>query len=169
LAGEVAASVGWDGDNGPFFETKNAKEFVNASNPLRADQTIAALNGQLGFSGLDQVDTQEFLRRIEELLFCRQKILPGSGLTAVNAWLVAVEQVPNWATWTSSVWPRANSVLTGSGYIFVFSEVIEATKTNAANPPLRLSFEVRKKLQVQLAVAVAFRKVDSQAFTRINR
>jgi hypothetical protein len=169
LAGEVAASVGWDGDHGPFFENRNGRPVVNASNPLRADQTLAALNGQLGFSGLDQVDSIEFLRRIEELVFCRNRVFPGSGLTGENTWLVSVERVPDWAVWGSAVSPRANNALAGHGYLFIFAEVNESTMANASNPPYRLSYEVTRRVEVQLSSTVAFRRINAQQFTQINR
>lgn len=169
LAGEVAASLGWDGDQGPFFETRNGSEVVNASNPIRADQSVAALKGQLGFSGLDKVDSVELLRRIDELIFCRENILPGSGVSSANTWLISVEKVDNWNIWSSAVWRRAHKALSGSGYIFGFAEVDESTKANASNPPHRLSFVVKKQIQVQLSGTAAFWRIDSGAFIKIAR
>jgi hypothetical protein len=169
LAGEVAESLGWDGDHGPFFETKNKKEVVNASNPIRADQTFSALNGQLGFSGLDLIDASELLRRIEELIFCREKILRRGGISPLNAWLVSVEKVKDWNRWSSTVWPRANKALSESGYIFVFAEVDQSTRKNASNPPYRVSFITKRKVQVQLSAKLAFLKTDANMFKKVVR
>ena len=169
LAGELAASVGWDGDQGPFFETRGGVTVVNASNPLRSDQSQAALAGTVGFSGLDRVDSIEFIRRIEELIFCRGKVFPAVGIRLTNPWLVTVERVDNWATWTSAVLPRANAALTGDGFIFTFAAVDSSSAVNAENPPYRLAFTISNIVQVQLAKTVAFWQRDKEAFKRLNR
>ena len=38
-----------------FIENRNGELAVNASNPLRSDQSQAALAGKLGFSGLEWI------------------------------------------------------------------------------------------------------------------
>lgn len=169
LAGEVATSLGWDGDHGPFFETRTGQVMVNASNPLRADQSQAALGDTLGFSGLDRVDSNEFIRRINELIFCRGRVFPAVGTPLDEPWLVTVERVENWATWASVALPRANAALTGEGYIFIFATVDTSARVNAGNPPYRVAFPVSKTVQIQLAPTVVFWRLNNQAFQRLNR
>jgi hypothetical protein len=169
LAGEVATSVGWDGDQGPFFETRAGQMTINASNSLRADQSQAALAGMLGFSGLDRVDSIQFIRRMEELIFCRGKVFPAVGVPLAAPWLVTVERVDNWATWASATLPRGNVALTGDGFIFIFATVDTSSVVNAANPPYRVAFTVSKTVQIQLARTVAFWRLNNQAFRRLNR
>jgi hypothetical protein len=91
--------------------TVAAKRFVDASNPGRADQTRRAFDGLIGSSGLDRVDAKELIRRLEDPQFCRL-ILASAGVSSTS-WLVAVEQIPDWETWTSTVWPRARKSLKG--------------------------------------------------------
>jgi hypothetical protein len=169
LGAEVISSVGWDGDQGPFLDDRGAPMLVNASNPLRSDQSQAALAGALAFSGLDRVDSSEFIRRIEELSFCRRKIFPVVDATMTDSWLVTVERVDDWATWSSTVLPRANPALTGDGFIFIFAAVDSSSAVNASNPPYRLAFNVSSTLHVQLARTVAFWRFNNNAFQRLNR
>lgn len=77
--------------------------------------------------------------------------------------------MPDWASWSSQVWPRANAALKGSGLIFVFAMIDPATRANADNPPYRLTFNVKRKVEIQLSGAVAYRRIDSQAFTAFAR
>lgn len=168
-AAEVTSSVGWDGDQGPFLGNSGGPIVVNASNPLRSDQSQAALAGTIGFSGLDRVDSVEFIRRIEELIFCRGKVFPAIGITLTNPWLVTVERVDNWATWASTVLPRANAALTGDGFIFVFAAVDSSSAVNASDPPYRLAFTVSNTAQVQLARKVAFWQFNNEPFRRLDR
>lgn len=169
LAAEVASSTGWDGDQGPFVESRGGQTVVNASNPLRSDQSQAALAGDIGFSGLDRIDSFEFIRRIDELIFCRGKVFPAVGVAFSNPWLVTVERVADWATWASAVFPRANAALSGDGFIFIFASVDSSSAANAANPPYRLAFTVSNTLQVQLDRKVAFWQFDKGAFQRLDR
>jgi len=168
LAGEVAASIGWDGDEGPFFETRGGQVVVNAVNPMRADQSAAALAGRLGFSGLDAVTTVEFIRRVEELIFCHKRVFPAINVTANQVWLVTAEQVTDWQTWASAVLPRAKPHLIGRGFIFEFART-QNIGAAAGNPPMRLTYQVQERVQVQLSTALAFWRRDSGAWQKIVR
>jgi hypothetical protein len=139
-AGEVSASLGWDGETGPFFQQGN----VNAANPSRTDQTLQALRGKGGFSGLDQIDTPAFLARIEALLFARKHI---NG----SAWLVAFEEITDWATWASAVSPRIGAP-TGRGWLFEFARVTPSP-TPVGDPALRLAFPVLRRIHVHVDTA----------------
>ena len=169
LAGEVPASIGWDGDQGPFLAGSANARIVNAMNPSRADQSLAAVGGQLGFSGLDAVDSPAFLRRIEDFDFCKTKLLRDGGLNGANMWLVAAEAVADWSKWTSSVWPKANPALAGRGSIFVFALVNARSRTNVGNPPYRQSYKVTKTAEIYLDQIAAFRRIDAGQFRRFQR
>jgi hypothetical protein len=169
LAGEVKASIGWDGDQGPFLAGSANARFINAMNPARADQSLAALAGRLGFSGLDEVDSDAFLRRIEALIFCKTKLLHDSGLSNRNTWLVGAEAVSEWATWKSKVWPRANPALEGPGFIFVFARANPSSRADVGSPPLRLRYTVIRTAEIHLAYDMAFRRIDAQPFQRFLR
>ena len=114
------------------------------------------------------MDSSEFIRRIEELIFCRGRVFPAVGINVDNPWLVTVERVPDWAKWASGVLPRANAALTGDGFIFVFATVDRLSAENASNPPYRLAYTVLNTLQVQLANHVAFWRFNNQAFRRLD-
>lgn len=146
-AGEVTAAPGWDGDHGPFVVNAAGARFVDASNPLRADQTRATLEGHGGFSGLDAIDADEYIRRMEALRWCRKNVAAG-GFDVSSAWLIAFESVGDWATWNSAVWPKAGPELMGPGMIFLFA--LTAAGKEEGNPPLRRRFPVQQTLEVQL-------------------
>lgn len=166
LAGEVASAPGWDGDFGPFIDRSGAA-VVDASNPLRADQSRAALDGNVRFAGLDQVDSKELTQRMSDLRFCRT-LLTGTGIGA-NPWLVCVERVPEWKTWTSGVLPRANAALQGRGYIYVFARVDAEAAVEVGDPPLRRRFPLQRTLEIQLTAKDAYWRLDNAAFKQVSR
>jgi hypothetical protein len=168
LAKEVKASPGWDGDEGPFFETRGGQLVVNAVSPSRADQSAAALAGRLGFSGLDAVTTVEFIRRMEELMFCRKRVFPAIGIVAANFWLITAEQISDWQTWASATLPRAKTELRGSGLIFEFARTTD-TAAAASNPPTRLAYRVLERVQIQLSSTRAFWRRNTGTWQRIVR
>jgi hypothetical protein len=165
-AGEVASQLGWDGEFGPFFETVAGARFVNAADVNRSDQTRAGADGKIGFSGLDALDSAEMIRRMEEIRFCRAKVLTPNGFP--RAWLVAVERVPDWSTWASSVLPVLNAALTGDGYVFTFAQANPASQP-VGDPPLRRRFAVIKTVEIQLAKSVVFFRIDAGAIRKIER
>jgi hypothetical protein len=147
-AGEVRSHRGWDGDYGPFVVLQGGHQYVDASNPLRADQTRAALDHRLWFSGLDLVSTPEFIQRLEAIAWCREKI-EMNNFEVLRSWLVTFEAVPDWATWTSAIFPKANSSLTGRGMIFVFADAEPGA--DHGDPPLRRRYPIKNTLEVHLA------------------
>lgn len=167
-AGEVTSERGWDGDFGPFVtEDAGGNRFINASDPMRADQTRAALDGTVGFAGLDRVDADELIRRMQDLNFCRRLLVQQS--VAAASWLVGVEQVPNWSAWTSTVWRRAKNTLTGSGYVYLFAQVDDDNATGVGEPPLRRQFPVRRTVEIQLSATRAFWRANADAFKEVAR
>lgn len=169
LAGEVTASLGWDGDEGPFFDSRSGQLVVNAVSPLRADQSLAALEGRIGFSGLEAITTGEFILRIEELTFCQKRVLPATGAPESDLWLVTAEQVADWQAWTSAVLPRAKNELQGRGFIFEFASADGTSPVAASNPPIRLAYRVIERVQVQLSTTVAFWRRNGGAWKKLSR
>jgi hypothetical protein len=165
LAGEVTATLGWDGETGPYLTASGAT--VNAANVNRSDQTRQAFDGKLGFSGLDKIQTQDFIARMEALRFAQSQI-PTPTPTQSGPWLVTVEAVPLWQSWTSSVAGKLNATLSGPGHLFVFAYV-NATPIPVGDPPLRLEYPVLQLVAIQLDNGQAFLKVGSGPVKRVVR
>jgi hypothetical protein len=169
-AKEVKSVLGWDGDNGPFIQKIKGSLFVNAANPARSDQVQAAIQGKLGFSGLNIVSGAELIQRIEDLLFCKRTL--SSTSVGSDSWLVTAEKVDNWSTWNSSILPRAEGEagmqLAGSGFIFVFARV-QLPPMEDGDPPMRLLFQVFNTAEFQLSSGLAFWKVDGGPFKVLQR
>jgi hypothetical protein len=150
---EVTPAKGWDGDYGPFIVSLNTTRFVNASNPMRADQTRAALEGTIGFSGLDAIGTVDFITRMEALRWCQRNIA-FNGFDVRSAWLVAFESVGDWSTWKSQVWPIADIELEGTGMIFLFASTSPGEEEEI--PPFRRLFPIRQTLEVHMSGVAQF-------------
>lgn len=165
-AGETVTNLGWDGDHGPFFTQHDGKTWVNASSPNRADETRAAFDGKLGFSGLDALTTHETIGRMNALRFCRAEVLPLAVLDDV--WLVTVEVVREWGVWVSAVNPKLDATLSGPGLIYVFVRA-GTTPTPTGDPPLRQEFEVLNRIAIHLDATQAFWKKDNQPTQRVAR
>lgn len=179
IANEVNSAPGWDGDYGPYIVTIAGARFIDASNPLRADQTRAALEGRLGFSGLDAVNATDFIRRMEALRWCRKNI-DANGFDIAAGWLITFEVVNDWASWGSMIWRKADPSLVGPGMIFLFALTLHGKEYG--NPPLRCRFPVRQTLEVHMSgisqfanlaavqddavEPVAFFRLDDQPFIR---
>jgi hypothetical protein len=163
LAKEVASDPGWDGDYGPYLSSDKGSPYVYASNPLRADQTRAALEGRLHFAGLDCITTDEFISRIHALSWCRQQCDEwcrqkfGRVLNHLQSgwWLLSFENVPLWDSWRSAIYPKADSILRGPGYIVVFVTVGDPEEFES--PPLRVRYPLRDRLEIQLSDVEYFR------------
>jgi hypothetical protein len=161
-AGEVSIGAGWDGDFGAFFEMVGIRRYVNASNPLRADHTRAALEGRIHLAGLDCLTTEAFLARLDVLAWCR-KTLDRWCLTHFlrvlqhresGWWLVRFEEIANWDVWTSETLPRADPTLLGAGYILSFALV--GAMEEFESPPKRVRYPVQNWFDVQIASRGAF-------------
>lgn len=150
---EVASAKGWDGDHGPFIVTLNNARFADASNPMRADQTRAALEGTIGFNGLDAIGTAEFIRRMEALRWCQRNIA-ANGFDVRNSWLITFESVGDWSTWKSQVWPKADAKLAGTGMIFLFASTSQGEEEGT--PPLRRRFPIQQTLEVHMSGVAQF-------------
>lgn len=159
---EVTSEPGWDGDYGPYVLSENGKQYVYASNPLRADLTKSALEGKLHFGGLDEITTEAYISRTHALNWCRENIDEWCRLnfgTVFNHrdsgwWLVSFEVVPKWEDWQSTVLPRFSDDLTGEGYIFVFATV--GDREEFESPPIRLRYPLLNCIEVRLSALDGF-------------
>lgn len=159
---EVRSNKGWDGDYGPFIIKDGEQRYVDASNPLRADQTRAAFEGKLGFNGLDHVTTESFLIRIEALAWCRMEF-DGWCRQEFNKefdhilskwWLVHLEQVSDWKDWRSRTFPKADAKLRGDGFIFTFATVEQGIPYS--DPALRIRYRIVDSFEIQIGNLKSF-------------
>lgn len=157
LTNEVASASGWDGDFAPYISDDSGNRYVYASNPMRADLTKAAMDGNLHLAGLDRVTTAEFISRLYALSWCRSKIDEWCRLTFGTVfdhrdsgwWLVSFEVVPKWEDWQSTVLPRLSMDLTGAGYLFVFASV--GDREEFESPPIRLRYPLLNRIELRLS------------------
>lgn len=163
LAKEVTSEAGWDGDYGPYLSPASGTTcYVYASNPLRADLTKSALDGNVHFAGLDAITTEEYLSRIHALNWCRENVDEWCRLNFGTVfshresgwWLVSFETVPKWEDWKSTVLPRFSTDLTGAGYIFVFASV--GDRDEFESPPIRLRYPLLNRIEVRLSALDGF-------------
>lgn len=164
---EVSATLGWDGQTGPFYRTVGGKVRVSAVNADRSDQTRQALDGRIGFSGLDRIDTLGFLKRLEALRFALQQLRPPAPGEA-GPWLITFEVVGNWSTWGSNVVKKLDPSLTGAGYAFDFAYV-NAQPQAAGDPPLRLEYDVKARMMLQLDATLGFLLEHGRTMSRLLR
>lgn len=162
-AGEVPASVGWDGETGPFFRATT----VNAADLNRSDQTRQAADGNLGFSGLDRVGTADFIARMDALRFAKAA-LPAASAGQSGPWLVTAEAVPDWTTWASAVSPKLAAGLSGIGFLFVFAYV-NPSPAPVGDPPLRREFQLLSAVAVHLDAGQAFVRQGGGPVARVAR
>lgn len=166
-AGEVQATLGWDGETGPLYHSVDGKVRVSAINIDRSDQTRQAFDGRIGFSGLDRIDTTGFLLRLEALRFARRQLRrsrPGE----TGPWLVTFEVVEDWSTWNSDVVSKLDPLLTGAGYAFDFAYV-DAHPQPAGDPPLRLDYQVLARVALQVDATQGVMLENGEALARSVR
>jgi hypothetical protein len=172
VAGEVTSRNGCDGEFGPFFESMQGRTFVNFADRDRSDYVSNALKGLFGFNGLERVTSAEMIARMEVLRFCIRNLPPTDDVVPnTRLWLVSAEKVEDWNSWNSRIYPRANSVLAGAGYIYNFVEVT-ASDTNGVpvgDPAFRRRHQVANRYDCQLDQRNLFFSVNGSAFQQRPR
>jgi hypothetical protein len=175
IAKEVQSRQGWDGLFGPFFESVNGKNYANFADFNRADYATSSLQNLFGFNGLELNTATEMIARMDALRFCIRVLPPGNDTVPNNKLLLIVaEKVNNWKDWNSKLYPRANSILTDAGYIYIFVEVInDSTDINPSNggvavtnPPIRRRYEITNRYECQIDSSNLFFRVDNGLFQR---
>ena len=114
LAGAVANGSGWDGEFGPFLSAGGTK--VNFVNIERSDYTLNALHGNIGLGLLGRIDVTEQLARMDAFRECADRIRGNKPMKKFTTLLVSAEKIPDWAQRAD----RFSTLLTGSGYLYVF-------------------------------------------------
>lgn len=111
------ASLGWDGEQGPFFEGNF--EFVNYTSIERSDYTANALDGKISLKQLCLVGAREWIKRMTILRNCIFVLPPDNDTvpTAQNLRLVSNERIEDWTV----LQDKADLRLVGEGYIFQFA------------------------------------------------
>jgi hypothetical protein len=172
VAGEVQSQNGCDGEFGPFFETVQGGTVVNFADHDRSDYVTNALKGLMGFSGLERATATEMIARMEALRFCIS-VLPPNTDTVPNTrlWLVSAEKVDNWNQWQSRIYPRANTILTGAGYIYSFVDVTSPNSNGTAvgDPTVRRRHQIANRYDCQIDQRNLFFSVNGAAFRQRSR
>ncbi len=148
LLGEQA-TMGWDGEYGPFIETIGPDEFVNYADIARSDYTFNAWKGLMNMDLLKKVTTAQLIKRMEVLQKCILELLPPSDdtITDNHLWLVSFQEIDDWSTEND----KMDNQLKGQGFRFIF-----VTPKQGATPSVdvadikRLRMPIDKKYKCQL-------------------
>ena len=163
-AGEIVSRRGWDGEFGPFFETVGAKLVVNAASIDRCDYVSNSRAGRLDIKLTAGIDASELIRRMEALQRCIAALPPGNDVVSTtDLWLVTAEAVAEWA----SVATRADAILEGPGYRYVFAAIDDASAT-ASRDLTRLRTPVADQFECHVAGNVLFFRRNGAAWSRVN-
>jgi hypothetical protein len=118
------------GEFGPFFETVNGTPVINHAHYSRSDYVSNALAATIHSSGLEQVDAQEMIARMETLRACIRRLPPNTdSVPTSRVFLVQAEKVADWTTRGDRLTPQ----LTGPGYLFVFAATAGTAATDSAD------------------------------------
>jgi hypothetical protein len=171
VAGEVSSQAGCDGEFAPFFESISGNNFVNFADKDRSDYVTNALNGLFGLNGLESVSSAQMIARMEALRFCIKTLPPNNDLVLkTGLWLVTAEQVKDWQAWNSTVNPKANAALKGSGHIYTFVDgQTPGGGTPVTDPPTRRRIQFTQRFDCHLDDRNLFFRVNGGAFQQILR
>jgi hypothetical protein len=159
----VKTSLGWDGEQGPFFEKVGRRWFVNAASIDRSDYVSNALANKIDIRRTASVTAAELIRRMDALRRCIEVLPPKNDwVSHTSLWLVTAQLVEDWAARPG----RAASALTGAGYIYIFADFDETpipTRSVARN-----RYSVKKTFECQISDdIVAFRR-DSAKWKAVS-
>lgn len=118
VATGAVSSRGWDGEFGPFFETIGGARVINHADIARSDYVSNALAGTIHTAGLEKVNAQEMIARMETLRACIRRLPPTrDSVSNSRLFLVHVEKISDWTVRRDRLAPQ----LSGPGYLFVFA------------------------------------------------
>lgn len=169
-SGEVRSEIGWDGEQGPFFETIDGMLFANFANKDRSDYTANALAGLLRVSLTVNADANELIRRMEALRACIRVLPPNNDFVSTTGlFLVVAEDVENWGTRND----RGDQSLQGPGYLFVFAVLEDPEKEDPAGNVRRRRSRVQQTLTCQIVASsqkpeAICRRVGQGPFTLLH-
>jgi hypothetical protein len=148
VAGKVKSSRGWDGEYGPFIETINKRQFVNAASLDRSDYVTNAMNGYISVRKTAAADGSELIRRMDALRRAIAVLAPLSDrVSKTKLWLVSADSVADWEHDPD----RADSRLTGRGLKYLF--VKYDAEPILTSDPTRVRFRIRARLECQISDA----------------
>jgi hypothetical protein len=154
LAGRVRSSRGWDGEFGPFVETRNGGKYANAASQNRSDYVSNALAGLINVRKTSMADSSELIRRMDAIRRAIAVLPPANDhVSNTKLWLVSAVAIPAWDREAS----RADSRLAGPGFKFQF--VRFAGAGTMTSDPARVRYRVLKLFECQIsATNITFRQ-----------
>ena len=157
LARSVKRSRGWDGEYGPFIETRGRTRWINYADLARSDYVDNALEHGFDIRLLAEVDSPEIIARMNALRLCIAALPPADDVvSSATLWLVTAEKVERW----ERVPDRASPILKGSGYFFVFASVVGEGQ-EVREELARLRTRVKRTFACQVNGAHLFIQRDS--------
>src|SRR5580700_1418331 len=153
-AGKIKSSLGWDGEQGPFFEQVGRRLFVNAADIDRSDYVSNALKRSIDIRKTSHVSAQELIWRMDALRRCIEVLPPENDwVSNTKLWLVSAEKIHDWASEAE----RGDESLSGTGYVYVFAK-FDVEQPIRTTDVTRLRYLVEKKFECQISEQfVAFR------------
>jgi hypothetical protein len=154
LAGRVKSARGWDGEFGPFVESRGGRNYVNAASQDRSDYVSNALAGLINVRKTSKANGSELIRRMDAL---RRAIAvlppPHDHVSNTKLWLVRAEPIEEWDYEAS----RADSRLFGPGFKFEFVRFTASGRVTS--DPTRVRYRVLKLFTCQIsATNIVFRQ-----------
>jgi hypothetical protein len=150
---KVKASLGWDGEQGPFFETIKGRQYVNAAGLDRSDYVSNALANTIDIRRTAGITGSELIHRMDALRRCIEVLPPRDDWVSSTAlWLVTAKAVRDWAACAE----RAAGSLSGPGYVYIFAKFRDTAES--VDDPCRNRYRVKTKFECQVSRdVVAFR------------
>ena len=162
-SGEVESVSGWDGEFGPFFEQVNGLQ-VNFANPNRSDYVSNSLAGLIRVNPLAMVDSIELIERMEALRLCIRTLPPNNDIvSSTELLLVVAEKVNDWSNRSD----RADSSMTGPGYLYEFADV--ERRTRPTRDVRRNRYRVLRRFTCQITQQGLFWQQNQDPFTFQSR
>ena len=162
-SGEVESVSGWDGEFGPFFEQVNGLQ-VNFANPNRSDYVSNSLAGLIRVNPLAMVDSIELIERMEALRLCIRTLPPNNDIvSSTELLLVVAEKVNDWSNRSD----RADSSMTGPGYLYEFADV--ERRTRPTRDVRRNRYRVLSRFTCQITQQGLFWQQNQDPFTFQSR
>jgi len=76
--------VGWDGEHGPTISSENGRTLVTYKKIEYVDYTLNALNNKFDYTRLANIDSKEYINRVEKLDDAKQRVARGADLISYS-------------------------------------------------------------------------------------
>ena len=155
---KVKSSLGWDGEQGPFFEKIGRQWLVNVADLGRSDYVSNALANKIDIRRTASVTAKELIRRMDALRRCIEVLPPRNDwVSHTSLWLVTAFAVKNW----SDQQDRAASSLAGAGYVYVFVDYDDTPRRTGDLSRIRYLVTNRFECQISDDI-IAFRRNEGR-------